>query len=484
MDEERSEEASIAPGEVRRALWFIAVAWMFGAPFFSIISGAAFTSFLTQFLQADDFTYGLIMAASPAAMGFFFLGSVVAERAGRIKRLFLTCVSAQRLSWFAVAAVALAPPAVPDGVHLAIVGLIAFTSQALSNYGGAGWWAWMSSIVPGEVAGRYFGVRAQLGMVTMATVSTAVVYALERYRGEAWIYAVIFGTASLLGTLDILLFTAVPEVPRKPEAKLPTLKEILITPWQNALFRGFALYTGVAWGANMMFSSFLWRFCFESRQANGLGLSVMEAHLLLFIIPVAAMAWVSPIWGRAIDHHGPRPVLTLSALAAIVAPAAWVLVHPGNEWLVWIAAALTGLTWPGVEQVNFYMTVQGFPKARRSAYTSTFQCVLGLSTTLGIALGGACATFWARHLHAIPALPEWVSHYQPVFATAQLLRLAAFLYLLFGLRLPGSSRYGTVARAIATELPWPNRGRGRRNGRPKPLASAESPDGHPDSGAS
>ncbi|NLC56571.1 MAG: hypothetical protein GX774_07035, partial [Armatimonadetes bacterium] len=38
-----------APREVRLALQYIVVAWIFGAPFFSITTGAPFTSFLTNY---------------------------------------------------------------------------------------------------------------------------------------------------------------------------------------------------------------------------------------------------------------------------------------------------------------------------------------------------------------------------------------------------------------------------------------------------
>ncbi|MDH7568728.1 MAG: MFS transporter [Armatimonadota bacterium] len=441
-----------APRDVRRALWHITVAWIFGAPFFSIISGAAFTAFLTRYLRADDFTYGLIMAASPAAMLFLFLGSYATERTGRVKRNFLLFVSAQRLLWLAVAAVPLLPHGVSAGARLALVGAIVFVSQAMANFGGAGWWAWVSNLVPTSIAGRYFGLRAQLSIVSMVVVSTAVVYLLQRHGGQGWVYALVFAIAAVLGTIDILLFIPVPEVPLRSELPRPTLRQILVTPWQNPLFRGFALYTAVSWLAYLMMSSFAWRFCFETVERNGLGMSVLQTHLMLAIVPLLLMARMSPVWGHAIDRFGPKPVLTLSALAVAFVPIPWMLAHPGVLWPAWVATVATGLVWPGVEQVNFYMTVKGFPEARRSAYTSALQFVFGLSATVGIALGGVLASFWQTHLHWLAFLPSWLSHYQPVFFTSMLLRLVAFVWLLRRLTLPGSSDYAGVAHAIARDV--------------------------------
>jgi len=86
---ERVTGRGFPAAELRRALLLVFVAWIFGAAFMSIISGAALTSFLTKYLRTDDFTYGLIMAAGL----FFFLGSYVNERSGRIKRNFLIFVT-------------------------------------------------------------------------------------------------------------------------------------------------------------------------------------------------------------------------------------------------------------------------------------------------------------------------------------------------------------------------------------------------------
>ncbi|MBI3946292.1 MAG: MFS transporter [Armatimonadetes bacterium] len=445
-------EEDYTPPPVRRALWYVIGAWAFGAPFFSVVSGAAFTAFLIRYLKASDFAYGLIMAASPAAMVFLFLGSYAAERSGRIKRSFLIFSAIQRLSWLGVAAIAAWTPNLPAGVRLALVGAIVFLSQAAANYGGAGWSAWMSALVPKTIAGRYFGVRARVGMASMVVVSTSVVYLLQRLGSQGWVYGLVFAVAAVLGTLDILLFVPVPEIPRAAEGKPPTLTDILVTPWRNRVFRSFATYTAAVWFGYVLVGSFVWRFCFDPVRAHGLGLSVLQAHLLLVILPVAIMAWASPVWGHAIDRFGPKPVLVISSLAAVFVPLGWSVAHPGVMWLVWATSAFSGLTWPGAEQVNFYMIVKGFPDERRTAFTAAFQCVLGLAVTLGTVVGGVLAAFWQAHLHQVPFAPPWLSHYQPVFFTSTLLRLGAFIYLLLRVHLGGTTPYGTVAREIAADL--------------------------------
>ncbi|NLC59353.1 MAG: MFS transporter, partial [Armatimonadetes bacterium] len=419
----------------------------------------------TNYLRADDLAFGLIMAAGPAAMIFLFLGSYVAERTGRSKRNFLRFVSVHRLLWLVIAAVPLWLEGLPAGVRLVLVGVVVFTAQAMANYGGAGWSAWMADIVPRSIAGSYFGYRARLGMIAMVTVSTAMVLLLQRAHEAAHVYAFIFGLAAILGATDVLLFIPVREVPRAPEAKPPSLLDILSTPWRNSLFRGFVLYSAVSGVSYTMMGSFQWRFCFEAAHARGLGMSVLQTHLLLSILPMALMAWVAPRWGHAIDRFGPRPVLRLSALCAIVLPCVWAFASHHTAWLVWLAGAALGLSWPGIDQVNFYMTIKGFPDARRTTYNAAFQFVLGVASVAGSALGGVCASLWQGWLPHLPGVPDWMSHYQPVFLTAILLRLGAFVFIFPRLQLAGDAPALAVGRwlirEVASSLPG---GRARRIG--------------------
>jgi len=461
----RSGGRGFPAAELRQALWLIFLAWIFGAAFISIISGAALTSFLTNYLRTDDFTYGLIMAAGPAAVLFFFLGSYVNERTGRIKRNFLIFVTLHRLLWLGVAAIPLLLAGWSLPGQAAVAGIIIFLSACAANFGGAGWIAWMADIVPRRMAGAFFGNRAGAGMVSMVLTTVGVAYLLDRFPGRDWTYAIVFGLAGLLGAVDILLFRKVREVPHQVEERPPTLLAILVTPWKHAVFRGFALYTCAAWIAYMMAGPFMWRFCFEPVKDGGLGMSLSQANLVLFIIPTLAMALASPLWGRIIDRYGPKPAIAISSLGAIIFPLPWIVMHHDLALLLYPMMILGGLSWPGIDQTIQYMQVRGFPDERRTAYCASFQVVFGLSSVIGTTLGGLLATFWNGHMGLLAGLPSWVSHYHPLFATSIVLRVLAFALLLLPLRLPGTAGMRRVARALATELPLSLPGVGGRRRR-------------------
>jgi MFS family permease len=436
--------------QVRHALRYIVVAWVFGAAFFAITTGATFASFLKNYLRVDDLHYGLIMAAGPAASVFWFLGSYVVERTGRSKPVFLWFVSGHRLVWLVVAALPLLLRYGSRQAAAQVVVLVAFLSAAAASFGGVGWWTWMSTIVPKPLAGRYFGQRARLGLLSMLVASVSASFLIDRCAGRGWIYAVIFAVAAVLGAVDIFLFVPIAEVQRPSPLGRLGLWTVLATPWRDARFRVWSLYVTLTWMSYAMFGSFVWPFCFARPAEQGLGLSVLQTTALIMVLPQLMMAWVSPAWGRAIDRFGPKSVLRAGSLAVIGIPTLWLVIHrpasPGAwdwTWLLPVVAALTGLSAPGIDQALFYVQLREFPETLRTSYTASFQVVVGLATVLGTTLGGVCATFWRANLDLLPWRPAWLSPYHVVFATALCLRMAAF-GLLFA-RLPWSGRLGSRA---------------------------------------
>ncbi|MHB9132916.1 MAG: MFS transporter [Armatimonadota bacterium] len=447
----RTRGRGYAPWQVRRSLWLVLLAWVFGAAFFSITSGAAFISLLTNFLKTSDASFGLVLAAGSAAILFQFVGSYMVERTGRVKRNFIIFATLHRLLWLLVAAVPLLPQSIPNGTRVGMIGLIGFASTAFAAYGSAGWHVWMSGLIPKSLAGKYFGIRSALGLISMVVSALGVGILLKYFEGQAWVYTLMFGVAAILGATDILLFLPIPEQPRDPGDNPPTLLDVFVTPWKDEVFRGFALYTVVAWIAYLMMGPFVWRFMFDPVSNHGLGMSPFLAQLLLVIIPWLVMAWSSPFWGRAVDRFGTKPVLAAASLCSFVIPSGYLFLHHGTEWILWVMVVLAGLTWPGIDQAIIYMQIKGFPDERRATYNATFGMVIGVASMVGPALGGLLATFWQLHITDFTFLPDWVSHYHPLFLTSIVLRMAAFVFLMPRLRLPGSAHLVTVGHAVAKD---------------------------------
>jgi MFS family permease len=440
---------------VRSALWYCILAWVFGACFFTIITGGAFNYFLTKYLHTSDSTYGWITSLGSLAVVLQLYGSYVVERTGRSKRMFLIFCTLHRLIWLGIAAIPLLMPVRGSGPAMGqtfIACLVVLASAAASNYGAAGWTSWMADIVPQSSAGKFFGIRSGIGLSSMVLTAFFVPLLLDRYAASGWIYSVIFGVAALVGATDILLFVRVREIPRAVEATLPSFLELAITPWRDRLFRLFTLYTVVSWIGYAMMGNYMWRYCFDAKSAQGLGLSNLMTNIMLAIIPMAMMAVMAPSWGRAIDCFGPRPVLATSSLCHALLPIGWALVHPSIFWLVPVLALLSGITWPGIDQANFYMQIQIFPENRRTAYIAMFTVVVGVATLIGTVWGGYYATFWQTALPHLAWAPAWMSHYQPVFLTATVIRLIALFWIMPYLPLEARGGHAAVAQTIAKDV--------------------------------
>jgi hypothetical protein len=464
-EQTQAREDVYSPEEVRHGLRWMIVAWVFGAAFSSIV-GAGFSAFLVKILKVGDLALGLISAMGPAAVLFLFLGSLVNERTGRTKRNFIGFTLPGRLAWLAIAAVPLVFTDLPNRWATGTVGILMFLASAAANYGGAGVAVWMGALVPKSGAGAYFALRATVGLWVMIASGFVASRIIGAHQDTASVYTWAFAIAGVLGVLDLVCFSRVPERPRPVEGERTSMWHILSVPWKNRLFRSFSLYSSITWFTYSMMATFIWPFCYDPVGKQGLGLGVFAAVLFLSLIPMLSMAIVTPFWGTAIDRFGPKPVLGIGSLSAAVLPFAWMFIHAGGGfsfaagpwtfkpdmlWLIPIIQIIGGITWPAVEQGVFYVQVHGFPEAKRSAYIASYQVVLQIASMLGAATGGYLAGKFLENMSVFTFLPKWMSHYHLVFLVALLIRLAVFVTMYPRLKLEGSAEYKEVAKSMASE---------------------------------
>lgn len=446
------------PREVRVGLNRCLIAWFFGASFSAITGGTVFVAFLKKYLQIGDFSYSLILSSGSAAVLLQVIGSLVVERTGCTKKVFLYFCTIHRLLWLAIAAVPLFTPIHHQSIALQVtfVGVVFFLSASLSNFCVAGWTAWMADIVPKSLSGSFFGLRASFGLFIMSGVGLAAAYLADHMLHTTTMYTLVFSIAAILGATDILLFLPVKEIPRPVEVPRPTLIDLVKTPWSNPLFRSFCLYTVVSTIGYGLMNPFQIPFVFAC------GMSVVGATFVLSVLPQVSMAVLSQFWGRAVDRFGPKPVLTASALCHVILPVWWVLLRPSALWTLPILSILAGLTWPGIDQVSIFMQVKGFPQSRRTAYIAMLMVVTALAGMVGTLIGGTLAHF-TEHFQQRSHLPAW-EHYIPLFALSVLVRLLAFVLIIPRMPLSASGTQRDVAQSIAQDVvkAIPGHGRGKR----------------------
>jgi MFS family permease len=164
-------------------------------------------------------------------------------------------------------------------------------------------------------------------------------------------------------------------------------------------------------------------------------------QLMLLIAPAIAQLLIYPVWGRAADRMGKRPILVLAALGLVPVGLGWCFVTRDTIWLGYLLAALGGALWAGIDLVNFNIVLEFSGSAGENgakggtAYIAINSVIINIAGCLGGFVWGAIAQ-WFRDLHwAVPAVGDFTC-FHVLFILTALLRLLAVVAFLPGLHEP------------------------------------------------
>lgn len=455
--------------DLLRSLRMITLAWGFGAAWMYITTGGALTRF-AKHLGLPEFGFGLLAAVPFVGSLLQIPASYFIERYGHRKFIFVTAGLLNRLLWLAIA---LIPWVVPKAWWwTSLVGLIALSAFA-SHAANPGVMACFADIVPRPVRGRYFSRRAQVGQATGLLVTVLVGCALDRAAlldsvALQRTLSIILGSASLLGAADFLILAFLNDRELTPPNRSLRLSTMLAEPLRNRSFRHFLGYNATLMFGLGYVGQYIWLYVFDV-----VGLTNTQASLLLVAIPLLIAMVSLPVWGRAIDRYGRRPVLIIAGVLIAGGAAAWVAVT-GAGWLLgYSIAALAMFAFPGVDLASFSMLL-GHTSSKRStsggsAYVAVNSLVIAIAGTASGLFGGLVAQV-LRDWHG--SLFGWPLTYHGVlFLLSGMLRLAALGWLV-GIEDRGACsvgqalahiRLGAVTR-IRNAVAAPVRGIGRLAG--------------------
>src|SRR3954466_4224538 len=149
---------NVRPGtQLRKSLGYVTWAWVFGSVWMTATSGAPLTLF-AQSLGASKFQFGLLAALPFIASLMSMPSSLLIDRTGQRKRIFLWGLFAQRLLWFPIALLPMlmirwygASAYRPAMTLFLLLVLIMHSGAAI---GGPAWVSWMADIVPDRSRGK------------------------------------------------------------------------------------------------------------------------------------------------------------------------------------------------------------------------------------------------------------------------------------------------------------------------------------------
>jgi MFS family permease len=380
--------------------------------------------------------------------------SLLIEGTGQRKRIFFWGGYTNRLLWIPIALLpfwmirsyGVAASEAAMGVFLILI----FFMQSAGAVGSPAWTSWMADVVPERLRGVYFSRRRQLGICTAIPAAFVVGWLLDRQAPGGrpmltmmWC-TIIFLCASVIGTTDISLFHAVPEPPRRPQKGAELIRS-LSGPLRNRQFLCFAAFAGMLLFAVSFMGQFVTLYVIDrvlvpggSRAGN------IQVQLMLLICPMIAQLLVLPIWGRAADRMGNKPVLIIAGLGLVPVSFGWCLLGPENVWLGYVLAGIGAAFWTGVEVANLNLVLEmispGDDDAKSetnggSAYFSVNSIIVNVAGCLGGLASGVIAQVLREWQWTPPTTTfgfglKPVTFYEILFALSGVLRLLAVVCFL------------------------------------------------------
>lgn len=445
---------------LRRAMGLVTLAWVFGSVFVTATGGATFTIFATK-IGLSPFQFGLLAAAPYVASLASLPASLLIDRTGRRKPIFLTGLYLQRFMWVPIALIPLyllhlggpwarTAPAVFLGLVLAM--------HLGGAAGGPAWVSWMADVVPGRLRGGYFSRRKMWGIAPAVPAAFLVGWLLTKCPPghELQLCAVIFLAAAAFGVADIALHQFVPAIPVPPKRREPFLRP-LVAPLKDKRFLCFAGYIGTLTFAVGPVGQFVTLFLIQKLKIDSLAVQVM-----LLGAPMLAQLAVLPAWGRAVDRAGRKPVLAVASLGLVPVGLGWCLMGGNTVWLGYVLTMAGAMLWAGVEIANFDFVLEmsgSRGDGKTSAGGSGYNAVNSVIINLAGCGGGLCFGWVASSLSTWTWTPTGplsfvgtLGSFDVLFAISALMRLAAVALFLPFVKEPAAKPAGEAVRLMTANL--------------------------------
>jgi MFS family permease len=422
-----SSSSSDDTGTLRHSLRFVMLAWIFGAVWLYITTGAVLTRY-AQLMNLSKFGFGLLAALPFAATLVQLPTSYVIERFGHQKILFITAGIIHRFLWVLMA---LIPWFVsPTAGWIWLLALICLSSMA-AHIATPVWYSWMGDLVPTRIRGRFFSRRNQLGQFIGLFVTLLIGVVLDRAGAispEALrnTISVALAIAGVFGMVDFLFFLPVASPSKHAPNPKVELWQMIRQPLMDRNFLRFMGFTASMTFATGYIGQFVWLYLFDV-----VGMSNTQANLLLVVIPLVVMMLILPLWGRVIDRFGCKPVLIICGLMIVNGATAWAFVTRELWWPGYIPVIISIVAWPGVELANFniLLGMSESMSGRRygTAYIAILSVVTALAGVLSGLFGGIVAEWLGNWKGSIFGWP--LTYHGVLFFISAGLRLAALGWL-------------------------------------------------------
>ncbi|HEY4330182.1 MAG TPA: MFS transporter, partial [Phycisphaerae bacterium] len=211
----------------------------------------------------------------------------------------------------------------------------------------------------------------------------------------------VFIFAGAVGCLDILTFTKVAEPPMRQGAREPLFTRLL-RPMRDAQFRRFVTYWSV-WNIANSWCSWFWMvYLLEFLYAEQKLADHWWSHYIFFtaaiVQPVAYQIGQFlgyPIWGRAVDRFGRKPVFLVASSLHTITWLSWIFLSPAMLWWMFPIQIMGGIFGGGQDIASFNMMLHFNSKGGRggAGYQAVGSVIFSTAGFLAACAGGWLSTW-------------------------------------------------------------------------------------------
>lgn len=362
-----------------------------GAPaeaFFSLATGSALTAWALC-LEADALYLSVLQSLLVGAQVLHGVAASVSAQKPQ-RRVATVAVLVSRLAWAPM--IALPFLDVGHDAALALLLVVSLVSAVAHVFVQNAVGSWLGGIVPAGMRGRFFAGRSRIATAAMALGALAAALLLDRESDpnrDGPALAVLATLACAVGLASAWLMHRMPAPVTHEEGALP--RASLLATARDPRLRPLLVYQlllGAAISPGTAFFS-LWLL-------DRLALPYLALAGHAFVIALAR-ALAAPLWGRAVDRFGARPVLVVSTLGVSAMPLLWMASSPDFVWPLVLDAIISGALWGGQQIAMFDLPLRASDARARPQALAAVAMALGLGWIGGSWLFGALASGLSAH---------------------------------------------------------------------------------------
>lgn len=359
----------------------------------TMLSGPFLTAYLL-YLGANSQQIGIVLAVPAIANLLQILSAMYMQKIQNRKIAFVLFASVHRLIGLMAGVI---PFIFPKEIWMAAFIIIFLLYSSINAFAGVIWTSLISDMVPGQLRGKYFGIR---NVITSAVNSiglyiTGVI--IDRYEGALG-FNIMFILAAITVVMNIIYFTRYPnpEFEKPQEMKVSTF---VLRPFIDKIFFKGLLFLTVWTFIITMTHPF-----FSYVMLDVLGVRYQTVSNLVILQTVSSMLGFY-ICGRLSRVYSERTLL-LSSLPFLAAAALlWGLLAILPQVLVLVLIFIClGIGLGSYNQQIFIFMIGSSPKAERPIYIAVFSAITGLAGFLGPTIGGTI-------FKELKEFPLWVQQY-------------------------------------------------------------------------